>query len=86
MKDFCTNRRFEAPDKTFTNKFSKAKTKFCFTLVYIAMMILVICLLTGQKSIHLKQIKKVSTFQIIFVLQAYLIVSNLTMLKNKKYL
>ena len=37
------------------------------------MVTIVTCLLTGKKSLSLKQIIKMSTFQISFVLEAYLI-------------
>ena len=68
---FGINGSFVAPEKKFSINFSKATTKFCISLHY--MVTIVTCLLTGKKSLSLKQIIKMSTFQISFVLAAYLI-------------
>ena len=47
-----------------------------FATIYITIMIIVICLIAEKKSISLKQIIKMSTFQVNFVYEASLI--NLT--------
>ena len=69
---------FRAPEKSLVLILVKQKQNFasvCTTFV-----IKVICLLTEKKSINLKLLKKMSTFQLNFVLEKHLIY--LTMLRQ----
>ena len=55
-----------------------------FAWVYTIMLIIVICLLMEKKSLNLKLIIKMSTFQLNFVLEEYLM--DLVLLNLEKYL
>ena len=74
--NFGINGNFGAREENFSIDYSKAKTKFCITIV-----IIVTCLLTENKFMSLKQIIETLTFQISFVLKAHL-----KSLRQKKYL
>ena len=50
------NGGFGAPEKKFSISFSKVKTKFYLSFYCIIMVMIVICLSTGKKAIHLKEI------------------------------
>ena len=55
-----------------------------FALVYIIMLTIVICLLMEKKSLNLKPVIKMLTFQLNFVLEAYIM--DLVLLGLEKYL
>ena len=76
------NGSFGTPEKKFSINYSKAKTKFRLSLHYNSGNSYLF--VKGKKFISLKQITKISTLQMNFVLEAYLI--NLTISRQKKYL
>ena len=64
---FGIDGRFGAPEKTFSINNLVVKQRQNFAWVYIIMGIIVICLLTEKKSLSLKLIMEMSTFQLDFV-------------------
>ena len=86
MLDECPtseiNESFGLPEKNFSMNFSKANTKFCFSLYYNADNSY--CLLMEKKSLGLKPTIKMLTFQHNFVSVAYVI--NLVLLSLEKSL
>ena len=79
---FGINGSFGSPEKEFSIYFSKANTKFCFSLHYDADNSY--CLLMEIFFSNLKPTMKILTFQLNFVLEVYLM--DVVLLSLEKYL
>ena len=79
---FGINGNFGSPEKKFSTNFSKANTNFAW--VCFIMLVIVTCLLIEKKPLSLKSTMKVSTFQLSFILEVY--VMDLVLLSLEKYL
>ena len=79
---FGINRRFRSPEKKLSINFSKTNAIFCLSCVI--MLIIVICLLMENKYLNLKPTIKMSTFELNFVWEVFLM--DLVLLSPEKYL